>query len=24
VREPRVTEEGFPPSKDVVPLVLEP
>jgi hypothetical protein len=24
VFEPRVTEEGFPPSKDVVPLVLEP
>jgi hypothetical protein len=24
VFEPRVTEEGFPPSKDVVPLLLEP
>jgi hypothetical protein len=24
VYEPRVTTEGFPPSKDVVPLVLEP
>jgi Immunoglobulin-like domain of bacterial spore germination len=24
VFEPRVTEEGFPPSKDVVPVVLEP
>ena len=24
VFEPRVTDEGFPPSRDVVPLVLEP
>jgi hypothetical protein len=24
VYEPRVTTEGFPPSRDVVPLVLEP
>ena len=24
VYEPRITTEGFPPSKDVVPLVLEP